>query len=490
MVQGAGSNVGKSLIVAGLCRLFARRGIVVRPFKPQNMSNNAAATPDGGEIGRAQALQALAAGVEPVIDMNPVLLKPESDTGSQVIVQGKRWATMRAKEFTRRKPELMPYVLDSYKKLSSQADLVIIEGAGSPAEINLRTGDIANMGFAEAADVPVVLIGDIERGGVIANLVGTHTVLSSQDRTRIKAFAVNKFRGDATLFDEGVLEIAQRTGWESLGVLPYFSNAACLPAEDILDIDRPLKKRAKTKRNQLKIIVPVAGRIANFDDLDPLKLEPNISLRLVHPGQPLPLDSDLMLLPGSKATRADIDVFHAQGWDIDIKAHVRKGGYVLGLCGGYQMLGTSISDPQGVEGPAGSTSGLGLLDVETILSGQKVVKPVTGRHLASNTEISGYEIHIGQTSGPDTDKPLFEVSGIPCGALSSCNRVMGTYVHGIFNNDAFRRAFLNSIYNDIAANISYLPTIERSLDDFADHLTKHMNCNAIWRIASAKSGSN
>ncbi len=491
MIQGAGSNVGKSLIVAGLCRVFARRGLAVRPFKPQNMSNNAAATHTGGEIGRAQALQALAAGVAPSIDMNPVLLKPESETGAQIIVLGRRWGTMRAREFGQRKAELLPAVLESYKRLARQADLVIVEGAGSPAEVNLRAGDIANMGFAEAACLPVVLVGDIERGGVIASLVGTHVVLSQQDRARIKAFAINKFRGDVSLFDGGVRVICEKTGWQPLGVMPYFSDAGKLPAEDILDIARPAGRRCgcgasavgSAPAETLKIAVPVAGRIANFDDLDPLRLEPNVALELVHPGRPLPLDADLILLPGSKATIADLAILRAQGWDIDIAAHIRRGGHVLGLCGGYQMLGQTIADPDGVEGKVETVRGLGFLDVETLLTGDKIVRPVEGRHPASGTALAGYEIHIGRTTGPDTRRALFEIAGQPAGATSANGRVMGTYVHGIFGSDTFRRAFLAALGCDIGGEIAYLEAVEAALDGFADHLEKHLDCDAIWRIA-------
>ncbi len=484
MIQGAGSNVGKSLIVAGLCRLFAGRGITVLPFKPQNMSNNAAATHDGGEIGRAQALQALAAGVPPSVDMNPVLLKPESETGSQIIVQGRRWGTMKAREFGRRKSELLPCVLESYNRLAREAELIIVEGAGSPAEVNLRAGDIANMGFADAADLPVILVGDIERGGVIASLVGTYTVLSPGDRARIKAFAVNKFRGNLSLFDDGVRIIHDRTGWASLGTVPYFADAAKLPAEDILDIARPPAKQSPKSGKTLKIVVPVAGRIANFDDLDPLRLEPNVHLDLVHPGRTLPLDADLILLPGSKATIADLSIVRAEGWDIDIAAHVRRGGSVLGLCGGYQMLGNVISDPQGIEGTAGTAPGLGLLDVETTLSGEKIVRPVTGDHIASGEKVTGYEIHIGRTTGPDTLRPVFEVSGVPVGAASASGRVSGTYLHGIFSNDAFRRAFLNALLRGTAGGeLTYQGTVDCVLDEFADHLNTYIDCDAVWRIA-------
>ena len=370
MVQGTGSNVGKSLIVAGLCRLFARRGLAVRPFKPQNMSNNAAATADGGEIGRAQALQAQAAGVPLSVHMNPVLLKPEADKQSQIIVQGQRFGRMRAREFGQRKAELLPKVLESFEILAGEADLIVVEGAGSPAEINLRTGDIANMGFAEAADIPVILAGDIDRGGVIASLVGTHVLISSEERARIKAFLINKFRGDVSLFAEGEKIIADRTGWESLGIVPFFEAASLLPAEDSVDIR--MTSDSETDR-RFKIVVPVISRIANFDDLDPLKLEPDVSIHFAAPGKPLPRDADLIFLPGSKSTVDDLAGLRREGWDIDIAAHIRAGGYIVGICGGYQMLGRTIADPDGIEGTPGTHPGLGLLDMTTQLTDAKRV---------------------------------------------------------------------------------------------------------------------
>ncbi|MFM2350125.1 MAG: hypothetical protein RIR04_1091, partial [Pseudomonadota bacterium] len=347
MIQGAGSNVGKSLLVAGLCRAAKLRGLSVAPFKPQNMSNNAAVTADGGEIGRAQALQALACGLEPITDMNPVLLKPESETGSQVVVQGKRIATVKARDYAALKPSLMAPVLQSFHRLKAQHDLVIVEGAGSPAEVNLRSGDIANMGFACAADVPVVLVGDIDRGGVIAQIVGTQAVLNPADNAQIAGFIINKFRGDPTLFDDGYRLISARTGWQGLGVVPFFPDASKLPAEDALDLP------TGSTNGAFHIAVLVFSRIANFDDLDPLAQEPNIRLSMVKAGQPVPA-CDLIILPGSKSTRADLAYLRAQGWDIDLSAHVRRGGHVLGICGGYQMLGTSIADPNGIEGLAGN----------------------------------------------------------------------------------------------------------------------------------------
>ena len=475
MIQGAGSNVGKSMIVAGLCRVFARQGLRVRPFKPQNMSNNAAVTSDGGEIGRAQALQALASGVPAVVDMNPVLLKPESDVGAQVIVQGKRYATLKARDYAKAKPELLSKTVESFQRLATDADLVIIEGAGSPAEINLRSGDIANMGFAEAVDAPVVLVGDIDRGGVIAQLVGTHAVLPGDDRDRITGFMVNKFRGDVTLFDEGVTEIADRTGWAALGVLPWFGDAWKLPAEDIMDI-------GSSSGAGIKIAVPRLSRIANFDDLDPLSMEAGVSVEIIEAGRPLPGDADLVLIPGSKSTIGDLAHFRAQGWDVDLQAHVRRGGHVLGICGGYQMLGTRIDDPEGIEGAPCAVEGLGLLDVETVMSPQKQLSEVQGRALASGADVSGYEIHIGQTTGPDCDRAWLEIEGKRAGAASANGQVRGCYVHGLFGADGFRADFIESL-GGMSGVADYGATVEDTLDALADHMEAHADMAALLSLA-------
>lgn len=480
MIQGTGSNVGKSTLVSGLCRAYARRGLVVRPFKPQNMSNNAAVAADGGEIGRAQAVQARAARVPSSVHMNPVLLKPETETGAQIIVQGRLFGTMRAREYGSRKAELMPYVLESFARVSGEADLVLVEGAGSPAEINLRAGDIANMGFAEVADVPVVLAGDIDRGGVIASVVGTHAVLEQAERERIKAFLVNKFRGDPRLFDEGVSAVRERTGWPCLGVLPWFPPAAFLPAEDALDL-----ARGRARSGRMKVVVPATSRIANFDDLDPLGQEPEVELVFVRPGEALPGDADLVILPGSKSTIADLAFLRAQGWDIDLAGHLRRGGRVLGLCGGYQMLGRTIADPDGIEGPAGEVAGLGHLDVHTILAGPKVTEPAHGHHLASGAEIAGYEIHLGRTSGPDGARPLLSLGdGRMDGAASPDGRVQGCYVHGLFAADAFRRAYLAGY--GAASTLAYEAGIETALDALATHVEAHLDLDAMLEIARSR----
>lgn len=475
MIQGAGSNVGKSLLVASLCRAAKRRGLSVAPFKPQNMSNNAAVTVDGGEIGRAQALQARASGLEPHTDMNPVLLKPESEVGSQVVVQGRRIATVKARDYAALKPSLMAPVLDSFHRLSASHDLVIVEGAGSPAEVNLRAGDIANMGFARAADVPVVLVGDIDRGGVIAQIVGTKAVLDPADAAMIAGFLINKFRGDVSLFDDGYRLIESLTGWRGFGTLPFFADAFRLPAEDALDIP------ACTGSGGFRVAVPVFSRIANFDDLDPLAQEPAVTLTMVRAGEPIP-PADLIILPGSKSTRADLAFLRAQGWDIDIAAHIRRGGHVLGICGGYQMLGTSVDDPEGIEGPKGSTAGLGHLDVTTTMQGDKRLTRTTATHLPTGLALDGYEIHIGRTSGPDCARPFAMIGSAPDGAISANGRVMGSYLHGMFASDAFRSAFLASL-GAARSDLDYAKGVEATLDALAAHLEAHIDVAGLLALA-------
>jgi adenosylcobyric acid synthase len=480
MIQGTGSNVGKSLLVAGLCRLFADRGLRVRPFKPQNMSNNAAAV-DGGEIGRAQALQARAARATPNVHMNPILLKPETDRRSQIIVQGQRHGQLDAATYQER-TKLMPFVLDSFDRLSQDCDLIVVEGAGSPAETNLRAGDIANMGFARAAEVPVVIAGDIDRGGVIASLVGTHAVLSDEDRVMIRGFLVNKFRGDATLFEQGMADVARRTGWTPLGIAPWFRDAHKLPAEDALDLSAKPRDGAA-----ITVAVPMLPRIANFDDLDPLKLDTAINLVLVRPGEAMPRDADLVVIPGSKSTIADLAAIRANGWDIDIVAHARSGGHVLGLCGGYQMLGRTISDPLGVEGVSGTIAGLGLLSVDTIMHPDKVVRAVSAQHTRSGLPLQAYEIHIGETSGPDTARAPFTVDGKPEGAMSADGRVTGTYLHGLLSADEFRGAFLSALTGGAHfSDLKYEDTVDETLDALAEHLRDHLDTERILAIAQAR----
>ncbi|WP_300056159.1 cobyric acid synthase [uncultured Roseobacter sp.] len=477
MIQGTGSNVGKSIIVAGLARAYTRRGLTVRPFKPQNMSNNAAVTVDGGEIGRAQALQAKAAGVQPHTDMNPVLLKPQSNTGAQIIVQGQVFGAQEARAFGEAKDQLMPYVLESFDRLGQTCDLILVEGAGSPAETNLRARDIANMGFARAADVPVVLMGDIDRGGVIAQIVGTQAVLDTEDQSLIQAFAINKFRGDVRLFDGGRDDICARTGWPCLGVIPWFSSAGHLPAEDVAD----LPARANSAGRGLTIVVPQLPRISNFDDLDPLAAEAEVRLIVVPPGTPLPAEADVVLLGGSKATLSDLAALRSEGWDVDIAAHVRRGGHVLGLCGGYQMLGRSIADPQGIEGPPGRAEGLGYLNIDTDLLPRKTLRLSTGTHRSSGAALTGYEIHMGETTGPDCAHAWLEVDGRPEGASAYAGRVQGCYLHGIFTSDAFRRAWLAQF--GLTSRAAYDALVEQTLDDLADHLERHMDLDHMLTIA-------
>ncbi|GAB0119110.1 cobyric acid synthase [Acidisoma sp. 7E03] len=479
MLQGTGSSVGKSILTAGLARAFTRQGLRVRCFKPQNMSNNAAVTADGGEIGRAQALQALACGVAPSVHMNPVLLKPQSEVGAQIIVQGRVWGQARAREFQGIKPQLLPFVLESFRHLSAQADLVLVEGAGSASEVNLRANDIANMGFAAAADLPVVLIGDIDRGGVIASLVGTQSVLPATDAARIRGFIVNRMRGDATLFADGMRFIAEATGWAPLGLVPHYAGARHLPAEDAADLtpSRP------TAGARLRIAVPVLPGIANFDDLDPLATEPDIDLLMLREGAPLPAETDLVILPGSKTTIADLAALRAWGWEADLLAHHRRGGRIFGLCGGYQMLGARIADPEGIEGPPGAVPGLGLLAIETVLRGPKRLATVTGRTLADGVPLSGYEMHMGVTTGADTERPLVQrADGSTEGAQSPDGRVWGSYVHGFFAEDAQRSAWRARFALPPSAR-QHAAGVEAALDGLADHLAAHCDLAAIAAIA-------
>ncbi|MGZ5916108.1 MAG: cobyric acid synthase [Methyloceanibacter sp.] len=479
MLQGTGSSVGKSLLVAGLARALVKRGISVRPFKPQNMSNNAAVTGDGGEIGRAQALQALAANVEPSVHMNPVLLKPQSEIGAQVIVQGKVFGKATAREMQELKLKLLPYVLESFVKLKAEADIVLVEGAGSASEINLRKNDVANMGFARAANVPVVVVGDIDRGGVIASLVGTKAVLKPEDATLVKAFIVNRMRGDLSLFHDGMKEIAKRTGWAPLGLVPFFEGARRLPAEDAYD----LAERGRWRSNgRVRIAVPLLPHIANFDDLDPLAAEPDVDLIMVARGMPIPL-CDLIVLPGSKATIADLAALRAEGWDVDIAAHVRRGARVIGLCGGYQMLGRTLSDPDGVEGQPGTVAGLELLDVNTIISGEKRLAEVSGETVSDDVALHGYEMHMGVTTGPATATPLVRFAdGRVDGAVSADGRVAGTYVHGLFADDRQCAAWIARL-GGAPAGVNYEASVEETLDSLAAHLEAHIDIDCLLTLA-------
>ena len=478
MFQGTGSDVGKTVLVAGLCRLLTNRGLSVRPFKPQNMSNNAAVAEDGGEIGRAQWLQALACRVPPSVDMNPVLLKPQSETGSQVVVHGRVRGAARGRDYQKLKPELLGAVLESYERIRAGADVVIAEGAGSPAEVNLRAGDIANMGFATAADVPVILVGDIDRGGVIASLVGTHAILPEADRAMIAGFLINKFRGDVSLFDDGLTAITRHTGWRSFGVLPWLKQAGRLPAEDSVALER----MAAISGGGAKIAVPILDRVANFDDLDPLVGEPGVDVVMVRAGERIPADAAAIVIPGSKSTIADLIRFRENGWDREIAAHVARGGQVVGVCGGYQMLGKQVRDPLGIEGDIRETEGLGLLDVVTEMAPEKRVETVSARSPVFGVDLTGYEIHLGVTAGPDCARPAALIDGKPDGAVSEDGRIFGTYLHGLFDSGAFRAAWLDSL-GIVSDGGDHRSRVEAALDEIAGEMERHLDVEAILQAA-------
>ncbi|HEY1720480.1 MAG TPA: cobyric acid synthase [Magnetospirillaceae bacterium] len=542
MIQGTGSHVGKSLVVAGLCRAFTRRGLKVAPFKPQNMSNNAAVTADGGEIGRAQALQARACGIPASRHMNPILLKPEGEGVAQLIVQGKREARMGAMAFHAKKPSLMPRIMESFNDVSKDRDLVLVEGAGSPAEINLRAGDIANMGFAEEANLPVVIVADIDRGGAIASLVGTQALLDFGERMRVRGIIINKFRGDVRLFEPALDLIAGRTGWRSFGVLPWFDGASRLPDEDSVALSSPVipanagiqgpspgetaldsrLRGSDEEKRPIKIAVLKLPRIANFDDLDPLRAEADVKLDFIAPGTAIPGDADLVIIPGSKATIADLHALRETGWHIDLAAHHRRGGRILGICAGYQMLGRSVADPGGVEGPPETVPGLGLLDVTTVMATEKTLRAVVGEALGQS--IAGYEMHMGVTSGADAARPMamlnaasvgevppiltFPLQGgrnsvsspsplegeggvggmHPEGAVSRDGLVMGCTIHGLFASDAYRRAFLATLRPDRTSSLSYEAMIEDTLDALAAHLEKHLDLDGLLAAAKGERG--
>ncbi len=482
MFQGTGSDVGKSVLVAGLCRAAKNRGLKVVPFKPQNMSNNAAVAgigDDAGEIGRAQWLQALACGIEPSVHMNPVLLKPQSQIGSQVIVQGKVKGSAKAREYLAMKPELLGAVMESYEKISTDTDLVLIEGAGSPAEINLRAGDIANMGFATEAKVPVILVGDIDRGGVIASIVGTHTILPEEDRAMIAGYLINKFRGDASLFDEGLKQITQFTGWPSFGVLPWVDCVKRLPAEDSVALDN----QHVSTSGGFKIVVPAMGRIANFDDLDPLRSEPGVDLHFIRRGDPFPGDASLVVLPGSKSTIADLIEFRENGWERGLKAHTERGGAVIGICGGYQMLGKKVRDPKHLEGDVDEIDGLGLLNVETDLLPEKQVQNFEANSAEFGVELEGYEIHMGYTDGADCARPMVEIDGRVDGAISPKGNVRGCYLHGLFVSDTYRKALLRQLGFIARENTIYKNVVDSALDELAQAMEANLDVDGLLGIA-------
>ena len=461
MFQGTGSDVGKSLVVAGLCRAFVNRGFSVKPFKPQNMSNNAAVVPDGGEIGRAQALQAKACRISPHIDMNPVLLKPQSDIGAQLVVMGKVEGNYPAKEYQSKKIELLKVVVEAAYRLEKNTELLLIEGAGSAAEVNLRDNDIANMGFALATQTPVVLVADIDRGGVIASIVGTWELLPKEERKLISGYIINKFRGDQDLFNSGIEIIREKTGLRCFGVIPFVPDAAKLPQEDAYSLENILRKE---NGEGINIAVPTLAHISNYDDFDPLIAEPDVNLQFVSRGEPLPGTADLIILPGSKTTTSDLMDLKNQGWDIDIRAHLRRGGNVYGICAGYQMLGNWIYDPNKAEGEITSIEGLGLLDIFTEMGGNKTLVEVSGESALGFGNFKGYEMHIGHTAGPDCGRPFGKVGAKNIGAVSLDGKVSGSYLHGLFSNDPFRQALLSSIKNRDLSGIAYEQQVEEALD--------------------------
>ncbi len=469
MVQGTTSDAGKSTLVTALCRWLRRQQVTVAPFKPQNMALNSAVTADGGEIGRAQAVQAEAAGLAPHTDMNPILLKPNSDVGAQVIIHGHAVSNMDAVAYHDYKRVAMEAVLASHRRLSGAYRVVMVEGAGSPAEINLRANDIANMGFAEAVDCPVILIADIDKGGVFAHLVGTLELLSPSERARIQGFVINRFRGDIALLQPGLDWLERRTGKPVLGVLPYLMDFH-LEAEDAIDL-RQSAKAAHT----LRVVVPALPRISNHTDFDPLRLHPQVDLRFVGPGQAIP-GADLIILPGSKSVRADLAWLRENGWDAAIHRHLRYGGKVLGICGGLQMLGERIADPLGIEGEAGQSEGLGLLTLTTELAAQKQLRNVRGHLLLGDAPIEGYEIHAGISQGPALELAAVRLEdGRMDGAVSADGQVLGTYLHGLFETPEACQALLGWAGLNEAQRVDYHALRERDIERLADMVEAHVD---------------
>ncbi|EPA8652835.1 cobyric acid synthase [Photobacterium damselae] len=476
MVQGTTSDAGKSVLVAGLCRVLARKGIAVAPFKSQNMALNSAVTQDGGEIGRAQAVQAQACRIEPTVDMNPVLLKPNTDIGAQVIVQGKALADMDAVGYHNYKKVVMGPIMDSFAKLQAQYQTVVIEGAGSPAEINLRENDVANMGFAEKADVPVIIIADIDRGGVFAHLYGTLALLSESEQNRVKGFVINRFRGDIKLLESGLDWLEQKTGKPVLGVLPYL-HGLMLEAEDAINSQQV----ESTTDQPLRVAVPVLTRVSNHTDFDPLRMHPQVNLMLVGKGEPLP-PCDLVIIPGTKNVRDDLAYLKEQGWDQQIQRHLRLGGKLMGICGGYQMLGQTIADPLGIEGKAGESQGLGYLDVTTVLEQEKQLKQVSGTLTLPNqasVPVRGYEIHAGVTTGVQVDAPIQLESGLD-GQLGVDNQVFGTYLHGIFERQEACNAILSWAGLEATQTPDFDQIREQGIDRVADTIEQYLDLEALW----------
>ncbi|ENM5901077.1 cobyric acid synthase [Vibrio mimicus] len=476
MVQGTTSDAGKSVLVAGLCRVLARRGIKVAPFKPQNMALNSAVTPDGGEIGRAQAVQAQACGIAPSVHMNPVLLKPNSDTGAQVILQGRALSNMEANAYHDYKKVAMDTVMDSFQRLQNDYEAVMIEGAGSPAEINLRANDIANMGFAEKADIPVVIVADIDRGGVFAHLYGTLALLSETEQARVKGFVINRFRGDIALLQSGLDWLEQKTGKPVIGVLPYL-HGFDLEAEDAISAHQTL-----SADRQLRVAVPVFTRISNHTDFDPLRLNPNIDFRYVGQGESLS-GADLIILPGTKSTRADLAYLRSQGWDKEILRHMRLGGKVMGICGGFQMLGEWVHDPLGIEGEAGSSEGLGLFAMETELTAEKRLTNVQGTLMLDGQEViaQGYEIHAGRSTWAEDQKsPILLSDGSVDGLVSDCNQLFGTYLHGIFDRPETALRVCQWAGAAEIEQYDHRAVQERAIDRIADAIEEHLDLKLLW----------
>jgi len=474
MVQGTTSDAGKSVLVAGLCRVLARKGVNVAPFKPQNMALNSAVTRDGGEIGRAQAVQAAACNIEPTVHMNPVLLKPNSDTGAQVILQGKALSNMEAKGYHDYKRIAMDTVIDSFGRLVDEFDSIMIEGAGSPAEINLRENDIANMGFAEKADVPVIIVADIDRGGVFAHLYGTLELLSQSEQDRVKGFVINRFRGDIALLQSGLDWLEEKTGKPVIGVLPYL-HGFDLEAEDAIDNQQQLSVKAK-----LVIKVPVFTRISNHTDFDVLRQNPDIDLQYVGKGQSLS-GADVIILPGSKSTRSDLAYLRSQGWDKEIAKHLRFGGKVIGICGGYQMLGKEVSDPLGIEGEPGSTQGLGYLDLVTTMTTDKKLTKVTGRLslLGKQATITGYEIHAGE-SVVECLQPITLENGMQDGGVSECGQLFGTYLHGVFDDAQALSLLCEWMGCENIATVDHQANQDRAINRIADAIEAHLKLDLLW----------
>jgi adenosylcobyric acid synthase len=473
MVQGTTSDAGKSTLVTALCRWLRRRGVRVAPFKPQNMALNSAVTQDGGEIGRAQAVQAQACGLAPHSDMNPVLLKPDSDTGAQVVVQGRAVGGLDARGYHHYKSIARRAVMESCERLRAHHEAVIVEGAGSPAEINLREGDIANMGFAELADCPVILIADIDRGGVFAHIVGTLALLSESERARVQGFVINRFRGDHSLLQPGLDWLERESAKPVIGVLPYL-HGLHLEAEDAI----PREPAGSVEPDALQVIVPALPHISNHTDFDPLRLHPRVSLRFIGPGEPAP-PADVIILPGSKSVRGDLEWLRAQGWESAIRKHLRYGGRLVGICGGFQMLGRTILDPLGLEGSAGATTGLGLLDMETTLEATKQLCNVRGHLTLHDAAVSGYEIHHGISRGPALQRPFARLEGRDDGAVSDDNQIIGTYLHGLFESGAACDALLG--WADLASPQApdYLALREAGIERLADAVEAHLDLDLL-----------